>query len=279
MRLFCIGHGFVARTLAEQLGARADATGTARAPETDRIGPARLVAFASQAALDAARTATHVLVSTPPGEEGCPAHARFAEILEDALKLEWIGYLSTTGVYGDRRGGWAFEDDLATPRTARARRRVMAENAWLGMRVAACVFRLPGIYGPGRSALDRAREGAARRIDAPDIVFNRAHVADIAAALGASMARPTPGTVFNVADNFPCPQEQVILEACRLLGVKPPKAKTIDQSDLSEMGREFYSESKRVSNARAKAVLGWRPRYPSYREGLAAVYEAEAAST
>ncbi|MGD2133955.1 MAG: hypothetical protein PVI23_14265 [Maricaulaceae bacterium] len=225
--------------------------------------------------LEAAAEAEAVLVSAPPGEAGCGVCADLGATLAKSDRLQWLGYLSTTGVYGDRRGGWAFEGEAPTPMSARAERRVLAETAWLGALPQARVFRLPGIYGPGRSQLDRARAGTARRVVAPNLVMNRIHVDDLAEALAASLrAAPRP-RIFNVADDHPAPPADVAAHACRLVGAAVPDEVPLERSDLTGLAREFYSESKRVSNARLKAATGWRPAYPSYVQGLAAVLEAE----
>jgi nucleoside-diphosphate-sugar epimerase len=216
-----------------------------------------------------------ILASIPPTDNGDEAFALLAPMLANQTK-RWVGYLSTTGIYGDRAGGWVFEDDPPTPLSREAQRRVLAESQWRLMggldsqpiANAAHVFRLPGIYGPGRSALDQVKAGSARRIDKPGQVFSRAHRDDIAAALVASLAKPNPGQIYNICDDLPCPSGDVTVYACELLGVPAPTLVPFEEAGLSEMGRRFYSECKRVSNARAKAELGWRPAFPTYREGL-----------
>ena len=191
---------------------------------------------------------------------------------------DWIGYLSTTGVYGDRQGGWVFEKSRLAAQSPEGARRVAAERDWLevgrGMGLTVTIHRLPGIYGPGRSAFDRLREGRASRYAAPRHLFSRIHVDDLAAELAASIARPRAGAVYNVCDDEPAANSEVVAHAARLLGIEPPPEVPLDLAALAPAARRFYAESKRVSNARAKAELGWRPAYPTYREGLAAVLKA-----
>lgn len=214
------------------------------------------------------------LVSVPPDDDGCPVWRAFAEQAPDA---SWIGYLSTTGVYGDLGGGWAFEDTPRNPQSKEATRRVMAEDQWL--EAGAHVFRLPGIYGPGRSQLDRVRKADARRIVKPGQVFSRAHRDDIARALIASMEAPRPGAVYNICDDEPAPADVVLAYASDLLGIAAPPEVAFEDAGLSPAAQRFYAECKRVSNAQAKAELGWLPQYPTYREGLAACLQAEAESS
>lgn len=205
------------------------------------------------------------LVSAPPDDAGCPVFRAFGAKANEAT---WIGYLSTTGVYGDLGGGWAFEETPRAPQSREAINRAKAEDDWLS--VGAHVFRLPGIYGPGRSQLERVREAGARRIVKEGQVFSRAHRDDIAAALELSIAKPEPGRIYNICDDEPAPADEVLVYAAGLLAVEPPPAVKFEDANLSAAAQRFYAECKRVSNARAKAALGWRPVYPSYREGLAA---------
>lgn len=204
---------------------------------------------------------SHVLSSVPPGSEGVdPVLERYG----DALAGKWLGYLSSTGVYGDAGGAWV--DETAPTGTGRRVARAECDSQWLDR--SARVFRLPGIYGPGRSALDRVREGAARRIDLPGQVFSRIHVDDIASGVVAGLGGPAGA--YNLADDLPCSQNAVIEEACRLLGQPLPPLQSLDEAGLSPMARGFYAENRRVANGKAKRVLGWRPRYRTYREGLRA---------
>ncbi|QUD87494.1 SDR family oxidoreductase [Phenylobacterium montanum] len=227
----------------------------------------------------AAQACDALLVTAPPDEQGCPAFAALAPILRAGARPRWTGYLSTTGVYGDRGGGWVNEASALNPVSEQGRRRVAAERAWLdlgetlGLTVA--VFRLPGLYGPGRSALDRVRAGTARRTVKPGQVFSRLHIDDLAAALVASITRPRAGAIYNLCDDEPSPPQDVIAHAAELLGVPAPPEEPYDGARLGAASRRFFEESKRVSNALAKAELGWRPAYPSYREGLAAIRASE----
>jgi nucleoside-diphosphate-sugar epimerase len=226
-----------------------------------------------------------VLVSIPPDASGAPAAdvvlARLASSLAAARNIVWLGYLSTTGVYGDRAGGWVDETSARRPGNARSARRAAAEDAWLELwrahGVPTHVFRLAGIYGPGRSAIDQLRAGTAKRIDKPGQVFSRIHVDDIAGVLEASIAHPRPGAIYNVADDAPAPAADVVAHAAQLLGVAPPPLEPYDPQRLSPIAREFYAETRRVRNDRIKKELGVALRYPDYKAGLAAILSASAA--
>lgn len=223
----------------------------------------------------ALKSATHVLLSIPPDDAGDPALRIYGDDIAANSNLTWIGYFSTVGVYGDTGGGWVSEDTEARPASERGKRRLDAENAWLdlGQRTgkAVMIFRLPGIYGPGRSAIDDLRTGTARRIIKLGQVFNRIHVHDIASAVEAGIANPSAGHVFNVTDDEPGPPQDVVAYAANLLGLPNPPDLDFATANLSPMARSFYSESKRVSNARLKQHLGVKLTYPSYREGLQAI--------
>jgi nucleoside-diphosphate-sugar epimerase len=277
--LVTLGHGYSARALAASLGPGWRVVGTTRSAEKAdalrRDGVAPVLWDDAVAVGEAIDAATHLLVSLAPDAEGCPALGAHREAIKAARRLVWVGYLSTTGVYGDRDGAWVDERAPLAPVNARSRWRVEAEEAWLALGrerpVAVQVFRLAGIYGPGRSALDRLREGRAQRIVKAGQVFSRIHVEDIAQVLRASMASPNPGAVYNVADDEPAPPQDVIAYAADLLGLTPPPEIPFEAADLSPMARSFYAESKRVANARIKEELGVRLRYPDYRAGLAAI--------
>ncbi len=267
MKLLVFGLGYTARALARRLGSDWTIAGTSRAGDSgclrfDREHPLPASAF---------HDVTHILVSIPPDEVGDPTFdLHRADI---ALKsLQWLGYLSTTGVYGTRDGGWVDEGSELRPTSARAERRAAAEREWLKM--GAHVFRLAGIYGPGRSVFDALRTGSAKRIDAGGQVFSRIHVDDIAAVLLASIARPRPGAIYNVCDDEPAAQEAVVAYAAALLGMAPPPLLPLAEAELSPMARSFWADNKRVSNALIKGELGVALAYPSYREGLAAVLAA-----
>jgi nucleoside-diphosphate-sugar epimerase len=204
-------------------------------------------------------TATHVLSSAPPEGDSDPVLARYG----DALDREWLGYLSSTGVYGDTGGAWV--DESAPTGRGRRTARASCDGEWLAR--GARVFRLPGIYGPGRSALERVREGMAQRIDVPGQVFSRIHADDIASGVVAAL--DAPAGAYNLADDLPTCQNAVIEEACRLLGVAPPPLVPLEEAGLSPQARAFYAENRRVANGKARRVLGWRPRFATYREGLA----------
>jgi nucleoside-diphosphate-sugar epimerase len=214
--------------------------------------------------------APHILVSIPPQEtqgDVVLAHYR-GHLLSQPRR--WIGYLSTTGVYGDRQGAWVDEDTPVSPNTARLVRRVEAERRWLGL--GAHVFRLAGIYGEGRNALVDVREGTAKRIDKPGQVFSRIHVEDVAGVLRASLHAPCPGSIYNVCDDAPAPAHDVVAYACALLGSELPPLIPFEHAALSPMAREFYSANRRVRNAHITQALGYVLRYPTYREGLSALH-------
>jgi nucleoside-diphosphate-sugar epimerase len=276
MQVLILGCGFVGTAFGAQLAARgAQVTGTSRTQE----GKASLqqhsidhVIFdgaASDELRACAQQADVVLQSIPPSPEGDQALEALSPVWAETPKSRWIGYLSTTGVYGDLQGGWAFEDDPPAPLSAEATRRASAEQGWLSLPYAAHVFRLPGIYGPGRSSLEQVLAGTARRIHRQGQVFSRAHRDDIVSALLASLDKPNPGRIYNVCDDLPCPSGDVIAYACQLLDKPVPPLIPFENAQLSEMGKRFYNECKRVSNARLKAELGWRPQFPTYHEGLA----------
>lgn len=249
-RLFIFGLGYSARVIAAALRARGWAVAG-----TGGVG----LPFDDEDEVRAAlKRAGHVLSSVPPAGGADPVLARYG----DALDHAWLGYLSSTGVYGDTGGAWV--DESAPTGGGRRSARAEADAAWLAR--GARVFRLPGIYGAGRSALDRVRAGQAHRIALPGHVFSRVHVEDIAAGVIAALEAP-PGA-YNLADDLPCSQNAVIEEACRLLGMPLPPLRTLDEAGLSPAARAFYAENRRIANGKARRVLGWRPRYPTYREGL-----------
>ena len=252
--MLIFGLGYTATRIAGALRARGW-----QVSATGRMGD---LAFDDESAvLGALERASHVLSSVPPAGESDPVLGRYG----DRLAGRWLGYLSSTGVYGDAQGAWV--DESAPTGTGRRSARSEADARWLGL--GARVFRLPGIYGPGRSALDRVRDGRAQRIDLPEQVFSRVHVDDIVSGVIAGLVGPAGA--YNLADDLPCSQNAVIEEACRLLGQAPPPMQTLEQANLSPMALGFYAENRRVANDKARRVLGWAPRYPTYREGLAAL--------
>ena len=267
--LLCFGFGFTAEHLAKILPRdKWRISGTART--VDGVGHMASVGvngFAFDQLDEIPPDITHILCSIPPDEHGCPAALKFHSQLQ--RPLQWTAYLSTTGVYGNHDGGWVDEETPVTPSSARARRRVLAEQQW--QEFGAHIFRLPGIYGPGRSQLDAVKDGTARRIIKLNQIFSRIHVEDIASILVASIAKPNAHRVYNVADDEPCPPQDVVAYAAQLLGVAPPPEIKFEEANLSPMARSFYDDSKRVSNARIKAELGIALKYPNYRVGLKAL--------
>lgn len=229
---------------------------------------------------EALAAASHLLISAAPGPEGDPVlqHARDM-IAKAAPHVKWVGYLSTTGVYGDHNGGWVDEATALTPSTQRGQLRVEAEAAWQALATEVGlplhIFRLAGIYGPGRGPFAKVRDGTARRIIKAGQVFSRIHVEDIAQVLAASIARPNPGAIYNLCDDDPAPPEDVIEHAAKLLGLPIPPAMDYATAEMTPMARSFYAESKRVSNERIKTELGVRLIYPDYRAGLAALLKIE----
>jgi nucleoside-diphosphate-sugar epimerase len=213
--------------------------------------------------------ATHILASAAPDAAGDPFLQAVPQIA--GARVDWVGYLSTTGVYGDHQGGWVDENTPLTPSSERGRWRVQAEDQWRATGLPVHIFRLAGIYGPGRGPFEKVRNGTARRIIKPGQVFSRIHVDDIAATLRTSMTRPNPGAAYNLCDDDPAPPEDVLAEAARLLGLPVPPAIPFDQAEMTPMARSFYGESKRVRNDRIKRDLGVVLRYPDYRQGLAAL--------
>ena len=286
--LLCIGMGYSARTLARRVaqdGWRITGSSTSEAGLTrSQSGGWDAVHFngsstGGEPMLQVVSKATHLLISAAPGESGDPVLRQLAPWLARAPNLAWIGYLSTVGVYGDHQGEWVDEDTPVRPKSIRSRQRVEAENAWLdfaagtGRRVQ--IFRLSGIYGPGRGAIDNLCAGTARRIIKPRQVFNRIHVEDIAGTLAAAIS--TPGakhSIYNVTDDEPAPPQDVVEYAAELLGMPVPPDIPFAQAPLSPMGLSFYGENKRVANQRIKSDLGYTLHYPTYREGLRAVVAA-----
>ncbi|MCM2562837.1 SDR family oxidoreductase [Lutimaribacter sp. EGI FJ00015] len=281
--LLSFGHGYVAQTLAPLLLTRGwTIYGTTRNPNKvkdlqDQGVRPLLWGQDDIAAIIAG--ATHIMSSVAPAEGKDPVLAEFRQdIAQAAPRLHWAGYLSTTGVYGDHQGGWVDETTPLAPGTARGKARVAAERGWADIPgLPLHVFRLPGIYGPGRSAFDRLRAGNARRIIKPGQVFSRIHVDDIAQVLAASMAAPDPGAIYNVCDDEPAPSQDVIAHAAELLDLPLPPAVDFDTANLSPMARSFYSESKRMRNDRIKTKLGITLHHPTYREGLAAILASDRA--
>ena len=283
--LFCFGLGYSAMTLARRLTAAGwTVTGTCRT--TDKAALLRdtglgAVRFDRNRPIEPQilNGVTHILVSVPPDPMGDLVLARHGDDIAAMTTLLWLGYLSTSGVYGDRAGAWVDETAPLRPTGERGRRRVAAEQGWLGLwrdrGVPVHIFRLAGIYGPGRSAFDALRAGTAKRIDKSGQVFSRIHVEDVASVLIASIEKPHPGAVYNVCDDDPGPPEAVVAHAAKLLGVESPPLVPLDTAGLSPMARSFYDDNKRVSNRLIKSELGVSLRYPDFRAGLVAILTDE----
>ena len=281
-RLFCFGFGYSARALAGRVdGPKWRIGGTCR--QTDRCASFQktgmeCAVFDGERPMsppDALDGATHVLSSVPPDGMGDPVLRWHGQTMAGASSIEWVAYLSTTGVYGDRGGAWVDEASTLRPTNDRTKRRAAAENAWLewGSRngIAVQVFRLAGIYGPGRSALERVRHGTARRIRKPGHLFSRIHVDDIANVLAASIARPEAGAIYNVCDDEPAASSDVVAYACTLCGVVPPPEVPFSEAELSPAARSFWTDNRRVRNARIKRRLGLVLTFPDYRSGLRSI--------
>jgi nucleoside-diphosphate-sugar epimerase len=284
--LFCFGFGYTARTLARRLVAEGwIVSGTCRTQDTATA--LRAAGFSAgvfdrdhplpRKALDGVK---HLLVSVPPDAAGDSVLAMHGEDIAGIKGLSWLGYLSTTGVYGDRGGGWVDETAALSPSGERGRRRIAAEAGWLDLwhrrRVPVHIFRLAAIYGPGRNPFEALRAGTAKRIDKPGQVFSRIHVEDLARVLAASISRPQPGAFYNVCDDDPAAPEAVVAHAAALLGMPAPPLVPLESAELSPMARSFYDDNKRVSNRLIKSELGVTLRYPNYRAGLAAILADEA---
>ena len=277
--LLSLGHGYSAQALADRLIPRGwTVIGTTRSQ--DKANAFRLAGVEPLIwpgdlgpALD---RATHILISAAPDAAGDPFLRAVPAIAQ--ARADWVGYLSTTGVYGDHQGGWVDEATPLTPQSDRGLWRVLAEDQWFATGLPMHVFRLAGIYGPGRGPFEKVRDGAARRIIKEGQVFSRIHVADIAQVLMASMARPNPGAAYNVCDNDPAPPQDVLSHAAALLGLPDPPAVRFEDADLGPMATSFYSESKRVRNDRIKDELGVRLLYPTYHEGLSGLLAEETAA-
>lgn len=280
--LLSFGHGYSANVWGEQLLAQGwRVIGTTRSPEKaerlHKLGiEARLWNDDAAIAKDIA-IATHILSSVAPDREGDRVLRKFNTLLsEQASNLKWVGYLSTTGVYGDKNGGWVDETSALTPSTARGQWRKSAESAWLSIPdLPIHIFRLAGIYGPGRGPFAKVRAGTARRIVKKDQVFSRIHVEDIAQSLQASVLNPKARAIYNLCDDDPAPPQDVIAYAAQLLGVPLPPEIPFETAEMTDMARSFYAESKCVSNQKIKDDLGVSLKYPNYRDGLCALLNIE----
>ncbi len=277
--LLIFGHGYSAEALVRRLGESWTVIGTTRRPDKAKRLASKGVEAVVWPGTDlrpAIARATHVLLSIAPGAAGDPVALAYGEELARAAPhLVWVGYLSTTGVYGDHDGGWVDETTPLAPSTERGRMRVVAERQWQEIAARSGlplhIFRLAGIYGPGRGPFEKVRDGTARRIIRENQYFSRIHVDDIAEVLAASIARPMPGSIYNVADDDPSPPEDVLAEAARLLGLPVPPEVPFTEADMTPMARSFYAESKRVRNGKIKSELGVTLSHPNYRAGLRAL--------
>ncbi|WP_299026325.1 SDR family oxidoreductase [uncultured Sulfitobacter sp.] len=276
-RLLSFGHGYSARALAARLVPEGwHIIGTTRDPEKmDAIAATGVepVLWPGTDMQPLIAEFPNVLISAGPGPDGDPVLAQLSSALAKAAPaMRWVGYLSTTGVYGDHQGGWVDERTPLTPSTKRGQARVEAEAAWQAIAgLPLHIFRLAGIYGPGRGPFSKVRNGTARRIIKEGQVFSRIHVEDIALALELSLKAPSSGAIYNLCDDDPAPPQDVIGHAAELLGMPVPPAVAFETAEMTPMARSFYAESKRVRNDHIKDVLGWRPAYPDYRSGLAAM--------
>ncbi len=292
-KLFCFGYGYSCDYLGHELlnepasnEGNWQVSGTTRAQdkkETLRKRGIQAHIFDYEHALadphQILEGTTHLLISTPPNDSGDPAYLAHARDLPKIKTLQWIGYLSSTGVYGDRNGDWVDEESELRPSSKRGSRRVKAEEQWISLfqtqNLPVHIFRLAGIYGPGRCALDTIRAGAARCIEKKNHTFSRIHVEDIVQTLRASMNKPMPGRIYNVCDDHPAPSHEIISYACELLGRPKPPLIPFEQADIPPMARSFYNDNKRVKNNRVKEELGITFKYKDYTSGLKACREAE----
>ena len=286
--LFCFGHGYSCNYVGYELMQRGGwrVSGTSRDPDKVKELRARgvnAVLFDEENhlpdALHIMRDVTHVLISTPPSSSGDVTFNVHANDILGLQNVEWVGYLSTTSPYGDKQGEWVDENTAPNPTTRRGNRRLRVEQEWLSLcethNLPVHIFRLAGIYGPGRSALDSVRSGIARRIDKPGHAFSRIHVEDLSSALIASMLNPSPGQIYNICDDYPAPSHEVIDYACQLLNIQSPPLIPFDKIDLAPIALSFYMDNKRVRNDKMKRDLGVQLKYPSYKEGLQGCLEAE----
>ena len=288
-KLFCFGYGYVAEHLASALKKHDDSwqiCGTTR--DIDKLNLMREDGI--KAYLYSEETpfhdpflilngVTHILISIPPNKQGDIVFQTHARDILKIPTIEWIGYCSSTSIYGNRDGEWVDETAEVKPTSERGSKRARAESAWLKMRriagIPINIFRLSGIYGVGRSALDGVRAGNTRRIHKKDHAFNRIHVDDIVQTMIASMSQPKPGDIYNLADNDPAPSHELIAYACKLLGQTPTPLVEYEDIDMAPMARSFYKENKRVKNDKIKSKLGIQLKYPDYKSGLDSIFDQE----
>lgn len=270
--LFCFGLGYVATELAKELIDEGwKVSGTTRSEDKllklKQLGIDSYI-FGNEDILH--RDITHILHSIPPSKEGDIVLNKYGKLIENS---DWLGYLSTTGVYGNHDGNWVDENTDTTPNNDRSKYRVIAENNWLNKVKNSHIFRLSGIYGLLRNNFISLKEGSARRIDKKNQFFSRIHVDDIVQTLIASINKPNPGSIYNLADDLPCPQEEVVKYAADLLNITPPPLVSFEEANLSEMARSFYSSSRKVKNDKIKTELGVKLKFPTYKEGLNNILE------
>ena len=274
--LFCFGPGFSLKVLARQLlNNDWSVSGTYReADDAEELAALGIDPIPFDAADAALESATAIISAVPPSAEGDPVLARYGDQLANISKQAWIGYLSTTGVYGDTGGALVDEASALNPSNDRSQWRATCEQGWLS--VSAHIFRLSGIYGQGRSSVDRLRLGLARRIDNPGHLFSRIHVDDIAQTLIASINQPSPGQIYNLCDDEAAEQQVVEAYAAELLGIEPPPLVPFDEAirEMSPIAKTFWQDNRRVDNTRIKNELGVKLIYPTYREGLTAIYQS-----
>lgn len=271
--LFCFGTGFSAIWLANILTQKGwHISGTFRHEDKKaHIEQAGITSIRFNDTLTLPKSTTHILLSIPPNDNGDIIYQQYLSQIQELTQLEWIGYFSTTGVYGDHQGNWVDETTPTAPLTLPAKRRVIAEQQWLTSNLPIHIFRLAGIYGPGRSAIEQLRQGTAKRIDKPQQVFSRIHVADIANIVSASINAPSPGSIYNCADDMPEAQHKVVSYAAKLLNIPAPKLIPFSQAQLSPMAQHFYSCNRRITNNKIKEELNITLQYPNYKIGLASI--------
>lgn len=280
MNLFCFGLGYCADYLSAKLIKQGwQVSATCRTSEKAAVLEAsgiRPVLLSGRVTVTDLGKADHILISAPPEQDGSDPVLNFAEAALAALQdqIKWVGYLSTTGVYGDHQGAWIDEETPAGLLSERGQRRVAAEAQWAATGLPMHYFRLAGIYGPGRNSLRALQNGTARRVVKQGQVFSRIHLADITRILEASMANPNAGRAYSVCDDTPAPPQDVVTYAAELMGVSPPALQDFATAELSPMARSFYGENKRIRNNRIKEELGVSLEYPDYRAGLSALWES-----
>ena len=281
MNLFCFGLGYCADYLSAKLikqGWQVSATcrTSEKAAVLEASGIRPVLLSGKKVTVNDLGKADHILISAPPEQDGSDPVLNFAEAALAALQdqIKWVGYLSTTGVYGDHQGAWIDEETPAGLLSERGQRRVAAEAQWAATGLPMHYFRLAGIYGPGRNSLRALQNGTARRVVKQGQVFSRIHLADITRILEASMANPNAGRAYSVCDDTPAPPQDVVTYAAELMGVSPPALQDFATAELSPMARSFYGENKRIRNNRIKEELGVSLEYPDYRAGLSALWES-----